>query len=449
MQPRIISTYADLLGEIERLEAPHPGRVRVFRGQTKDYGRMLPSGLRRPLRNEFVWHYYAMLLARELLATHNEKSQPWDAKMLTFWDKEAVWIKALAQHYGPGSIFLDVTRSLDVAVWFALHSAERVKADSNVGPLDPGSPAEDTTQEEWMDYCKWNAEGFLFVFDVPECPASSPGHGQLLDLSKARPIFSESRRIKGQAACLIAADPDINGGDLQNFVREVIRVQWPMQNAPRLDLPIEEMFPEPSQDEWYKLLVSIPLTYQLHEETGNLNLARPLEVLLYFYKARNKTKEILHQSRHLPRARLHLSDTLKMKLVSGESPKVSEFRLSEATHILLEAPIIAWVPPANSEMWNHGILAGDMTDSIDAFEGPTDEACCSLSLKNLYIEFSPLEVTGWEQLNDPNGRIDLLGGLWIVRNETHFALRLFPQVVKSPRVCTVQDSPPSTMTTAR
>jgi len=429
---RPVSTYAELLTEISKLETPRPGCVRVFRGQTKNYPTMLPSGFRKHIRNEAVWHSYAMVLGRDLLAAPDDKSHHLGARILTLGKKEALWINAVAQHYGPGSNFLDVTRSLDIALWFALHEAVPITSEYTLGPLGSEDPAPDIDLiERWTKYRKLDAgPGFLYVFDVPEFHGESfPPHGSLLDLSKAHRIFSESERIKAQAACLIAAERAVDGGDLKRFLAcDPIEVWWPMNGAPQLHLPVEEMFPNPSQDKWYERFVSIPFTEQQADPTrSGLSLARPIEVTLYYYKARDKRDEITRRIKRVSPTRHVLSDTLTMDLVDEVSAAQIKFRLNEATHILLDAPIMSRLPAADSQMWNQGILGGDMSDSVEAFDVSTETRCGSVSLTNVYFEFSPLEVTGWEQLGKPNGKIEWLGGMWIVRKDAHVAVQLFPR----------------------
>lgn len=443
---RQINTYTELLAEIGKLGVPRPGYVRMFRGQTKNHPTMIPTGFRKQIRNEAVWHSYAMELGRDLLAARDKRSRHLDARILTFGQKEAVWINAVAQHYGPGSNFLDVTSSLDVALWFALHKAVLIAAQHTIGPPRPADPARDITlTEPWTEYCKWDAgPGFLYVFDVPEfLGEGSPPHGSLLDLSKAHPIFSESMRIKAQAACLIAADRAVHGGDLKGFLAcEPISVRWPMDGAWQLNTPVEEMFPDPSQDEWYKRFVTIPLTNQAHPAAGGLILARPIEVTLYRYEVQDKTNEVLHRIKYVSPTRHDLSDTLTMDMIDEGTAQRIKLRLSEATHILLDAPIMSRFAHVDSQMWNHGILAGDMSDSSEVFEFSTDAPCGSVSLRNVYFEFSPLEIASWVQVNNPEaGEIQVPGGIWIGRNGTHFAIELFPRLVTSTGVLTPQFSP--------
>ena len=45
------------------------------------------------------------------------------------------WVRAIKQHYGPGTEYLDVSRSPEVAVWFALHRGEPEEAVS-LSPQD-------------------------------------------------------------------------------------------------------------------------------------------------------------------------------------------------------------------------------------------------------------------------------------------------------------------------
>jgi len=203
-------------------------------------------------RRDPVWHYWSALASRELLGAPDP---------LASSEAEAVWIEAIAQHYGPGSTFLDVTRSLDVALWFALHEPRPISATHEMGPDRPLKPVQGIPLiEEWWEYQRWSDPGgYLYVFDVSEWDGTGfPVHGQLLDLS-SRPILSKSSRIQEQAACLVAADSGIDSGNLTSFLsHEPILVALPMDGAPRLDESADAMFPDPSQDPWYDLF---PVSY--------------------------------------------------------------------------------------------------------------------------------------------------------------------------------------------
>ena len=214
-----------------------------------------------------------------------------------------------------------------------------------------------------------------------------------------------------------------------------------MDGAPQIDAPVEEMFPDPSQDEWYNRFVSIPLTYQAHPATSGLSLARPIEVKLYRYQGEDKTKEVLRRVKHVSPTRHDLLNTLTMGLIDEASAHRIEFHLSKATHILLDAPIMNRFLDADPQIWNHGILVGDMSDNVEAFEFSTDKPCGSVSLTNVYFEISPLEITNWVQLHDYKaGEIQVPEAIWIGRNRARFAIELFPRSVTSTRVLTHQRS---------
>jgi hypothetical protein len=88
----------------------------MYRGQNRDFGKMLPSGLRQvSFRSEAIFRIYTQMLSDDLLESSNPLGP--DGVASTF----LMWTRAITQHYGPGSHFLDVTSSEEVALWFALH----------------------------------------------------------------------------------------------------------------------------------------------------------------------------------------------------------------------------------------------------------------------------------------------------------------------------------------
>jgi FRG domain-containing protein len=182
-----VAIYRQLTEELAKLPKPAPGLVRVYRGQTKDFGVMIPTGLRPgAVARDLIWQYCAMAIAREL-----------SPRTGTAPNEDSVWIEAIAQHYGPGSPLLDVTRSIDIALWFALHERRPVSAEHLVGP--PGQPdkARDIPlKETWWEYRPSTTDGYLYVFDVPEWNGSNvPSHGSLLDLSSRR-ILSKAHEYR-------------------------------------------------------------------------------------------------------------------------------------------------------------------------------------------------------------------------------------------------------------
>src|SRR6202011_4859051 len=148
-----ISTYADLEAAIAALPSPSPGTVRVFRGQTKDYPSLAPSGLRRTPRARAIWHAYSGHLYAGLMVELREHTTELSMADLQAHD---LWFHALAQHYGPGSDFLDVTHSLEIALWFALNKTKVVRGSSMIGPKGPPDPIHDhPTSLDLVRYDAW------------------------------------------------------------------------------------------------------------------------------------------------------------------------------------------------------------------------------------------------------------------------------------------------------
>src|SRR2546423_6254546 len=141
-EKEVISTYSELGAALGALPSAPPGTVRVYRGQIKDYPRLEPSGLRKPIRNQLIWQTYSHQLYEALLPKRS--TFPMSslvrrvfgfASEVTPDDMQAfsLWFNALAQHYGPGSDFLDVTHSADIALWFALNASQTVQGQSVMG----------------------------------------------------------------------------------------------------------------------------------------------------------------------------------------------------------------------------------------------------------------------------------------------------------------------------
>ncbi len=180
--------YRELVAYIKTLRSPKPGHIRVHRGQYQDYGNMKPTGIRMPLINERIWRRYCRMLATELLVDRGtEFHEAWSESDL--W---AYWYYAIVQHYGPGTHLLDVTHSLDVALWFALHKATTDKRiHLRFLPAELGTSLD--RQDNWTSYEEWRESfGVFYIFDVPEWqPPGLPGHGNLVDHTHAAEIALE------------------------------------------------------------------------------------------------------------------------------------------------------------------------------------------------------------------------------------------------------------------
>jgi hypothetical protein len=69
------------------------------------------------------------------------------------------------------------------------------------------------------------------------------------------------------------------------------------------------------------------------------------------------------------------------------------------------------------------VLAADISDRVEVFN-PHGEITGSVSLNNVFIEFSPLEKTGWENLESASAETELLRAVWLRRRGSCFVLHL-------------------------
>ena len=170
----------------------------------------------------------------------------------------------------------------------------------------------------------------------------------------------------------------------------------------------------------------MPLTWIVEPDSRTLKLARPLEVASYFYSSKTKIGEIGR------RAKFISPNPFYPAVEAGLSMNLSgsrEFRLSEATRILFEAPLLHWFLSYSPVMWNQAILAGVMSEQVDAL--PPTSGAAHVPLTNVFMEFSPLENTDWDHLT---GKVDYdiqpLRAVWLVSDGSHFGFYLFfPQQV--------------------
>jgi len=425
----VLTTYQDVLNEITALSPPPVGFTRVFRGQTGNLGKMLPSGLRdKRLRNEEILRRYCHILADDLLGQLAERH---DSDDLYIW---AFWAHAIVQHYGPGSKFLDVTRSLDVALWFALHALENVSTHHIIGPPGHANPGRDiTTTMPWVRYQPWTgAPGWLYVFDVPEGGSQPhPSHGALLDLADAPPAFASSARIRAQAGCLLVADSTINGGDLSaRYACAPLPVMWPPTDAPEtVSAPTEALFPVPSQDPWYERLLGIPLVCQLDPATRRVVLERAVPVSIHRPEDPHQIADIARRIIAVEPVRLFPTAIREFSAaVAGSLPAwATTARLENATPIMLESPLIFATPPVDSVSWNQGLLSGELPDIVDVFDATEDVPAGAVTVTNVFIEFSPLERAGWERVERPGVDMEILRAVWLVRDGTRAVMYRFSQ----------------------
>ena len=411
----IVSSYSELKAALAALPAPAPGTVRVYRGQTQDYPTLTPSGLRRPVRNQVIWLTYSQILYQSLLPELARNSQTVTQEMLTAY---GVWFHAVAQHYGPGSDFLDVTHSVDVALWFALHEYKTVQGAGIIGPPGALDPQKDhPTMVNLVSYVPWNEPGFLYVFDLPKWDGESVTEvGTVVDVADAPEIFSSSERMRAQAACLVyCRNKDQTHLDLKTRLVSgtPITVQRPLTGVSGLERRVPDLFPSPDRDRWYARLLSVPMCYAPLPAPPRLQKCIPVTV--YFdqqnprymqeVQFRNWTVSppLLHRWVQGAAQNAEASDPIKL--------------IAQAVPIVLEAALLFPYPPGDSHHWHHGLLASDIPDWCFAYNLENRQPHNGVSLRNVLFEFSPLEKTDWDKVVKDDAPIHIMRGIWLHRRE--------------------------------
>ena len=398
---------------------------------------MKPTGLRTAMGvTDEAWMFYSEELARDCCRVAGED----DAYIGDSLDRAVFWTEAIKQHYGPGTRYLDVTHSLGVAAWFALHKSESVKADAVYGADGPFDPTRDVVAEHTFVRYREEKEspGWIFVFDVPEySQINKQEHGVMVDLAGAPKAFSSSLRIKVQHACLLYADKDVSEGDLSSFFvpGTPVQVGWPLDGAPEVQFSVEDIYPSPARDDWYARFVSIPLRPQFDRERRKAYFAHPIRVGLYYPDDESKLQETSGKFICIP-PHLLFNDLLTNApddleaAVSAWTPG----RLADSTPIRLEGPLGIVLPSPDSNLWNQELLSGDMTEFAPVYDYLGGAEVARASLRNVFFELSPLENAGWERVESPSGGQVVFRGVWLVRDGEKFSVSLFVQELPNTRM---------------
>jgi hypothetical protein len=420
-----IATYSGLKSAIEALPIA-PGTVRVYRGQTCDEYPLIPSGLRKPILKQTIWHIYLRQLYQSLkLEVLQDGGQMITKETL---DAYELWFHAVAQHYGSGSEFLDVTYSLDVALWFALHSYEVVKSLGSIGP--PGAPDPMNDHPKAMELVRYQPSdkpGYVYVFDLPKWNGmGSAEAGIVVDLADAPAVFSSSPRMRVQQGCLVYCG-NKNSSPLDMKTRLVsgtpLLVSHQMSDAPHLDWRVADLFPSPKKDEWYDRFLSVPMAYTPTPPPSMLR--RQIPVTVYFDEQDIQyAQEVFYHNIVIPPPLLH-------RVLSGFKRPDDHSQLTslhvDAIPIILEAPLIFPYPTGDSELWHQGLLARDIPDRCQVYDFATQSSYGEVPLTNVLFEFSPLEQIGWNRIVNTNVPFQLIRGIWLRRQGDDFAAALVYQ----------------------
>jgi FRG domain len=260
--PIKVASYQDLLSRLEKMESSHEDGLLCYRGQVRDYPRIVPSMTRRVDSDEFelketiYGHGFWRSVAEEIAREHLPEGD---------WDRAVIRRARLAlgegilQHYGFQTYFVDVTFNPDVALCFA-HYQYRDLYPVFDGDFDRPKLRRVAWYEPSLE-----PHGYLYVFDCVRWRPDRGGfrHGEVIQLSNlARPGWN---RVQMQQAMVIHSDPrESDSGDLRPFVRATFKLPLPLPGA---DAALEESrrwFPGPKDDAIYRNLLGSKFVEQTY-----------------------------------------------------------------------------------------------------------------------------------------------------------------------------------------
>lgn len=395
----VYKTFQEVQAYVNSLPKVAGGYVRLFRGQNKHYGSITAAAHRgNKIEGKTQWSQYCSLLTHELIAKNTDK--PDNFAILFFW------VEILAQHYGSGSEFLDVTKSLDVATWFALNSCERVEQHLLSGEQGNPSPNDIITHNEYLSYSPYRENAVLYVLDIPETLNNSLfDRRQAINLSEELfSVFEKATRIKAQEASIIKCDPNINKGDAAEFL-----ACDPIHIAPSCLEGIDKkytasyLFPSPEIDFWYDHFCKVPYTLVGFTDAGQMVGKRTIPVEFY---VNDQPSFLAVQQRVVTRNPFNYY--LQNPLVSKED----KAEYDEALPILIDNPVIQTSLFTHIHHWNQSLLwkHADLSVTKDREELNTSILHCS---SNTFYEFSPLEYADWQAIVDKTDDAFHIRALWL------------------------------------
>lgn len=406
--------------EMQLLALPpvRDGYRRVYRGQTQRYPTLLASGNRgTPNKRNLAWLLHAHLMARRMLNSANAKPEDGYASLNDF----LFWFEAIKQHYGPGSPFIDVTHSLDVALWFASHQSEWIRTSNTIGVGQTVGVDVFPVVRRWLGYRRATQSGWIYVLDVP---LASKGptyeHGSFVDLRVDAPaVFGTSARIQAQLACLVFGRKEDSGGDLSSFL-----ACEPIEIAPSVsvDIPgagdVPAVFPSADDDPWYARFLDTPHAWDLDgDERMRSFLAPALDITLYAPSVTPTDAELrqLRSRFYVVPQPLLLNYFLQ---VGGGAAE-----MANAVGVVLEGPITIGTPPLETDNWHEEALWRGIPLEAPVHNPKTGEVEGIIALDSVFFEFNPLERADWDRFDGPEP-FEMVRGVWLKRVADGFEVLL-------------------------
>lgn len=426
MRPHTVTSYAELRDRIARLQRSDP--FLVFRGQTRLRKGAITSSLARAGDDDST-HRTWMIAIIEMLGDKIREYLEWMSSRGDGRDatpgapasehRGDSYYQALLQHYGAPSAFVDVTQSLDVALWFGHHQYQG--QDTPLLPADASSPAVPEPFGPIMVFDRAHYEpawkrgsrtfGYLFAFAPTRPTPDTLRHGDYIDLTAA--TQHDSRMLRQQAGLLYA--------NRALSPRVILRFRLPLKGAPAWvrDPDATRLFPPPDVDDTLaSILRTTPFADAVDEPATARRVLRIPEYGKGPFASLDEPEWLAYRAQdHYIRPTFFFEF-----LASGANPRLvhalgdETFHFRDSVAILSPKPSSHLIVPVPREPVD---LHVKPQDSI-VFEYPAFQLALAISRSKYSLAFVDGETRTTNIFLWPNVR-----AVWIVRRRDEYWCRIF------------------------
>jgi hypothetical protein len=226
-----IGSENELRAVVEAFQAANPDRKLLFRGQNRLYdsvrsGLARPDARYQPEVEQGMSAIVGKILGHESTTIHNIPFR-----------------RAVLQHYGVPTHYIDLTSDVTTAAWFAINSLDRKKSRLVYG----GTPLR--MLDRWVYQPSTEGLAYVLILSLPK-PDELLSNRILFDISTLEPFLRPSR----QKAWLIMHRPPLLP-DPNDFWAATITIDCTQFKS---EIQSSYLFPLPSEDAGYKSLLRIP-----------------------------------------------------------------------------------------------------------------------------------------------------------------------------------------------
>lgn len=394
-----IQNLQELKDRIQSLPEPKEGHLRFYRGQNQHFGKILASAHRgTEILDRYQFDTYCVILAQYLIQKHKAKGASSESI--------AYWIRALSQHYGPGTEFLDVTSSVEVAVWFALTQFHQKQGTALNGEGKEVLDSDVLALHEFIESAPFGEDAYFYVLDIPK-ELDVSFHEKVVsaisgDDSEAE-IFQESPRIQAQHASLINCGMDSQKGDMSKYlVTDPLTISHQLYHEISPDYTVTRLFPGPAEDIWFSRFLTVPYKFSgFHEKRMVGMQSFPVQM----YSDPNNEAYII--------ALLSCVTTRSVFLqYLNEKPvkEVDKALLDKAAVILIPNPVITMSPGWETGLWNEELLWKYLYLESSKDTVAFDETVPSA---NVYFELGLLDNPFWLEIDTKGGNQLSPRSVWV------------------------------------